>query len=375
MEKLVCPPEKCVGCAACAAVCPKSAIDIKDYLHSNCACIDLNKCINCKACEKVCINHNVVSLKEPKLWKQGWSRDEKTRLAASSGGFAGAIIKHFLSVNGVVCSAIFQNGKFKFYITEDIKDADIFCGSKYVKINPYEIYEQVKDYLCFGRKVLFIGLPCQVAAIKLFVGEKYCEYLYTIDLICHGTPSYKNIEIFLNQYDISLDQIEDISFRKKGCYQISGSSICIEPKGVLDRYTLAFLNGINFTQNCYTCHFASLQRISDLTIGDSWGTELDEKEKANGISLALCMSEKGEYLLDIGDLYLTEVNLDKAVNHNNQLREPIKKPKNYDEFFDAINRGISYNGAVKRSLPKQCRNQKIKRFLRDFTAFNVKKTK
>lgn len=48
------------------------------------------------------------------------------------------------------------------------------------------IYKQVKDDLKSGRTVLFSGTSCQVAALKRFVGEN--DYLFTVDLVCHGVP-------------------------------------------------------------------------------------------------------------------------------------------------------------------------------------------
>ena len=79
-------------------------------------------------------------------------------------------------------------------MAESISEIDKFAGSKYVKSNPSGIYKKVKECLKNGRKALFIGLPSQVAACKNYVGQKNCESLYTIDLVCHGTPSPELLE-------------------------------------------------------------------------------------------------------------------------------------------------------------------------------------
>ena len=49
---------------------------------------------------------------------------------------------------------------------------------------------------------------------------------------------------------------------------------------------MAFLCSLMYTDNCYECKYAKLERVSDLTIGDAWGTELTEEMK-QGVSLAL----------------------------------------------------------------------------------------
>lgn len=48
---------------------------------------------------------------------------------------------------------------------------------------------------------------------------------------------------------------------------------------MFDKYTLAFLNSINYTENCYNCQYAKIERVSDLTIGDSWGVIYAMKRK------------------------------------------------------------------------------------------------
>lgn len=61
----------------------------------------------------------------------------------------------------------FKDGEFVFDITNDLDYAKKFAGSKYVKSNPVNIYSKVAKELKTGNKVLFVGLPCQVAAVKI----------------------------------------------------------------------------------------------------------------------------------------------------------------------------------------------------------------
>ena len=93
-----------------------------------------------------------------------------------------------------------------------------FLGSKYVKSNPGGIYKKVLERLKDGEKILFVGLPCQVAAAKHYT--KNHQNLYTIDLICHGTPSPKILEKFLDDYDVKLVDLERIRFRVKNSFRL-----------------------------------------------------------------------------------------------------------------------------------------------------------
>lgn len=197
--KTVCDANKCNGCMACLAVCPRKCITIRDDIYNYNAVIDQTACINCNACERVCPNLSVQQKVKPYKWEQGWSYSDARRNAAS-GGIASEIIRAFISSGGYVASCLFRNGEFVFDITNDLDTAKCFAGSKYVKSNPEGIYERIKDRLK-SHKVLFIGLPCQVAALKNYI--KAQDNLYTIDLICHGTPSPRVLSYYLKEHGIA----------------------------------------------------------------------------------------------------------------------------------------------------------------------------
>lgn len=64
-----------------------------------------------------------------------------------------------------------------------------------------------------GIKILFVGLPCQVSAVKHYT--KNHQNLYTIILLCHGTLSPMILEKILKDYGIELKKVENIRFRVK----------------------------------------------------------------------------------------------------------------------------------------------------------------
>lgn len=258
---------------------------------------------------------------------------------------------------------MFEKGEFIFRIADRKEELDAFKGSKYVKSNPRGMYKEIKRRLQNGEKVLFIGLPCQVSAIKSYIGENQEENLYTIDLICHGSPSPQLLKIFLEQYGLFLEDIKDIQFRKKDIYSIHKEYQSITSQGRQDSYTIGFLNGLFYTDNCYKCNYARKERVGDITIGDSWGSELSEIERKKGISLILCQTEKGRKLLEKSDLHLEAVDIKKAVLANGQLQCPSVIHKKRAKFFSLIDKGIHFNMAVQICCPKQCIKQKIKGML------------
>lgn len=360
--KTVCELNQCAGCMACVDICPKGAITIEDNLAAYNAVIDENKCIGCNACHKACQSNHPAKLLAPIKWYQGWAEIPDVRKHCSSGGMATAISQAFIKSGGVVCSCTFHNGEFIFEFAERIEDLKKFAGSKYVKSNPKSIYKSVKEYLRSGREVLFIGLPCQVSALKNFVGTQYESRLFTADLICHGTPSPKLLEMFLNQYGHTLSELRDIQFRVKAKFMVYGDYKGIITNGVSDKYSIAFLNSLTYTENCYSCQYACKDRVSDLTLGDSWGSELPMDEQKKGVSLVLCQTEKGNRLLQMADIHLENVDIEKAVANNHQLSHPSVMPKGRKKFYREIPKK-RFNSLVFRTLPKQCFRQNVKQFL------------
>ena len=360
----VCKNNECAGCMACVEICPKKAIAIDDKIYAYNAQIDDNKCIKCDLCHKVCPNNtNPGCFKAPIKWFQGWSAREDIRKNGSSGGLASELASTIVESGGCVCSCTFQDGEFRFSMEAEGSKLEKFAGSKYIKSNPTGIYKKILEQLKQNRTVLFIGLPCQVAALKNFVNPRLQEKLYTVDLICHGTPSPYFLSQFLKQYGVDLHDLEDIRFRVKDCFQVTERYKGIVTTGVRDRYTTAFLNGLFYTDNCYSCKYARKERVSDITLGDSWGSELLSEEMRKGISLILCQTEKGKELLSRSKIVTKSVDIDNAIAHNHQLNIPSKKPKNRDKFFNMIENGSPFNYAVFKCFPQECIKQEVKEAL------------
>lgn len=362
--KTVCNKNMCSGCMSCIDICKKDAITICDSLEAYNAVINPEKCISCGACERLCQSNQVIEpLRKPMEWYQGWATEKGVREKASSGGAATAIMRGFVRNGGVVCSCTYKNGVFGFDFAEALDEIDKFTGSKYIKSNPVGIYEKVKEYLKAEKKLLFVGLPCQVAAIKNFVGLRFSENLYTMDLICHGTPSPKVLEIFLKQYNMEVKDQSQFRFRDKDMFQLAVSGKYVVHKGAADRYSIAFLNSLTYTENCYSCKYACLERIADITLGDSWGSELELSERKKGLSLLLIQTEKGKVILNNAKMHLVDVDLEKAIKANHQLEHPSVKCADTKLFWTKLMAGKRFNNLVMKQFPKQCVRQNIKRLL------------
>lgn len=357
----VCPQDQCAGCMACVSKCSRDAIHIVDNLQTYNAVIDKDRCVACGQCVAVCPNVRPVVKRALVDVRQGWANDDGVRQAASSGGAATAIALAFVQAGGVCCACRYDQGRFSFATAETVEDVRQFVGSKYVKSDPGSIYKDVQRFIKAGRKVLFIGLPCQVAAVKNYVGDH--ELLYTVDLICHGSPSPRLLEMYLKEMKRPIQRHKTISFRQKDRFFLAIDNKSVQPIGVFDRYTYAFLQGIDYTENCYSCQYASIDRVSDVTLGDSWGSKLDKQETGKGISLLLCQSDKGRKLLDLADMTLLDVDLEAAVKNNKQLNHPTAKTEKRELFYRELRKTNSFTKAVGKAYPKACFRFEVKSLL------------
>lgn len=363
--------KECSGCNACAEVCPKHCIrmveDAKGFLYPK---INVDICINCGLCEKICpLSKGNIKTNEPVTAYAAWCKDVEEYKTSSSGGAAYIFSTYILNQNGVVYGCIAEGIQTKHIRIDSLSEIGRLKGSKYVQSNVCGLYRQVKYDLKKGIPVLFIGTPCQIAGLKNFIGS-IPEHLYLIDLICHGVPSQKMFNDHIRH--IFKDKtVKSVSFRNGAKFLLklqTDDGEYVKPF-VKDLYYRAFFYGITYRESCYDCKFASIQRYSDLTIGDFWGLKNKDDmlvEPQNGISVLLPNTQKGLKLLDrvVDDFYIYERSVKEAVAGNTQLRHPYKRNFRSHLFNFLYSYFIPFDTAVLFSIVDQKALALFKRCLR-----------
>ena len=355
---------KCTGCCACLNACSFGALQITtDRYGFFRPRIDAEKCTACGQCERACpVLCQLVTGKNGKENPDcyaAWASDE-IRQISSSGGIFSILAKWIFKQGGIVYG-VGEHGadKFSFPFVRMEKEAELQAarGSKYVQAYAGLVYQQVKNDLQFGRNVLFCGTPCQVAALRTFIGNDE-KNLITVDVVCHGVSSQKIFKECLKS-KFSLNNIKHCCFRDKALgWQCTNLLVQKESDESVyfpyakSYYEKAFHQSIVLQDACYNCPFGGLKRQGDLTLGDFWGIDAYKKDwnDGRGTSLILVNTAKGDDILKTIKPLLKRLEIVPLVYAlGNRLHEQIPIPLARFRFFDAWERKSVY-GAVKEAV-------------------------
>lgn len=283
--------------------------------------------------------------------------DNLLRKSASGGAFA-VLAENVLKKGGVVYGAALplENGKLepKHLRIDTVERLTELQGSKYVQSAIGDTYAQAKKDLLDGKSVLFSGTPCQIAGLKQYLKKDY-ENLLTVDIICHGVPSKRFFQSFMEDYGKKLGgTITEFYFRDKSKGQGMITRSVYKNKngeqqekiivGNLLSYFNFFLRSFTYRKNCYSCPFASEKRVGDLTLGDFWGfheeyPSYDEKQglsNGKGVSCILVNTNQGKATLEQceGQFVLMTSDFEKVARHNDQLHSPSKYSPKREQILE-----------------------------------------
>lgn len=363
------PGKNCSSCGACANVCGRNAIsmqlDVEGFYRP---VIDLEKCVECGACERICpwnkevLNPNKSS-KNPQTLA-AFAKDESIRLQSSSGGIFSILAERILENGGVVIGvAQITPTHFGHIVVENKEDLEKLRGSKYVQADANFIYKEVRSLLKSGRKILFSGTPCQVAALYAVLGNAATSVnLFTVDIVCHGTPSVKVFEKYIKELEKEESAIVATSrFRDKRkvwngymlqhCFK-SGKSVSEHYNQ--SKYMRLFLSRICQNLSCDDCHYRKLPRVADITLGDYWGVSKyhPEMDDDKGTSVVLLNTEHGKALFEsvAGKVAQCDSKVEYAIAGNPCIvRSSKQHPKRFDFFADLDK--YTLNDLIKKYCP------------------------
>lgn len=388
----ICPKDYCTACGACANICPKGCITwVKDNVDTLYPQIDEGACVHCDACRRACPNNIELEYHRPIKTFATWSLDKENRRTSASGGITSVFYRYALRKGGFTCGAELSLDNGVNYIKlEDEEDIKMVKNSKYVFSHTNDIYIQARQALKNGRFVFFVGLPCQLAGFKSFLGKLAdSENLLTADIICHGVSN----EDYLFQYIHHIEQKKKrktlaLSFRDPAygtesyvftlrantndSVQKQSHSCChSDEKKVfykqnhygLNLYYIGYMNSLHYRENCYHCRYARTERISDLTFGDfdGLGKEMPFNYGKAQVSMCLVNTPKGmQHLQEVANnLFMEERTLDEAVKPQQQLKGPAKKHPMRQTFLNLYCQSHDFAYASRISLKREIKRNLI----------------
>ncbi len=300
---------KCCGCNACGDACAHGAItfqtDIEGFWYPE---VNKDKCVDCALCEKVCPIIHVEALKHndynPPICYGAYHKNLEVRFDSTSGGVFSAMAEDVYRRGGYVGGAVYdEDFSARQFISANREDLRRLRSSKYLQSKAEGFYKKVSKALKTDKSVLVCGTPCQMAALRRYLGKDY-DNLIIVDFICKSIASPKAHRKYLDY----LEEVNDSkviffkaknkelgwrSLTKKATFANGKSYYGVKGK---DLYSRAYHSGMIDRQSCYSCPFKGYPRMADITLADFWGVEQVAKDLDNntGTSAVLVNSEKGK---------------------------------------------------------------------------------
>ena len=390
----ICEIGKCTGCSLCTDVCKHGAIIMQEDSNGFVGpVIDQHKCIDCGLCKKFCPISNLKrvqknNVKDLEVY-EAWAVTNDIRMKSSSGGVFGQLAHDVLKEKGVAIGVAFDGLKAYHTAVTNIADLPHIQDTKYVQSYASGAYITTYKFLKEGKRVIFSGTPCQVAACKSYLyGKEYSGDLLTIEVVCHGVPSYIALKQSLKY--VGACQVKSFRNKMQGwgyhsqcmVYQLSNGGEIYKRRDEDLFYRMFFCKKI-LRPSCYSCPFACIPRVADITIGDSWGsTNADKGETFKGLSLILINNDKGQlWLKSNGNIRLRNTSWLQSLYINRNIYTPFPPADmvdriteidkwilklNMEEYMDSNPLGFVENVRTDNVLFKKMRNinYKIrKRFL------------
>lgn len=366
---------KCTGCAACVNVCARHSIkmmpDDEGFYYPKI----LSNCVNCGSCLKVCpisqkridVNSNIRS------YAYYSEMNSKAGRCSSSGVFE-SIARYVINRKGVVCGAAFDSlWSVQHIVVDNIDDIKLLCTSKYVQSYiEGDLFKRICELLK-DRIVLFVGTPCQVAALQSFAKDK--TNLITVDIVCHGVPSPKVWEMYLRSISCG-DEITDINFRDKRCENCYGLKVTYTDREFYESveqnaYLQGYINNLYIRNSCTYCAFKGSNHTADITLGDLWHAEKIDTlfRKKHNVSWVIINTDVGISVeKEIRrDFIVSEIDIIKEIIYNRSYSYSSQHHKKRKAFFEMLERDdIDVSRLIKKCIKRGLIHKIVSKIMRHY---------
>jgi coenzyme F420 hydrogenase subunit beta len=307
----------CVGCGACAYICPEENIRLVNILNNGIRPIyDPTNCSACGKCVDVCPGYRTIKeypekgieiIQELKkswgtileIW-EGYASDPDIRFNSSSGGLASALALYCIEkkgMHGVLHITADPESPLsnKTILSRNRIDILSSTGSRYSPASPCSELNLIESA---PEPCAFIGKPCDVAGLRKSMSMKQGlakNVGAVIGIFCAGTPSTLGTIDLLKNFHIHAEDVGGLGYRGKGwpgMFSVLSRNNTFPPKTLSYKASWGFINAYR-PFRCYLCPDSTAE-LADISCGDPWYRNREESEP--GYSLALIRTKKGRQL-------------------------------------------------------------------------------
>jgi len=308
----------CLGCGACAYICPDQKISLVDVLDEGIRPIVKNEdCGSCTACLDVCpglkndhrelrhrpgIDHSLLNTFGPVLevW-EGYATDTEIRHRGASGGLITALALHCLEEEGM--HGVLHTGgapsdpvRNQTRMSHTRQELLAGTGSRY---SPASVCDGLGKIESAPTACAFIGQPIEVTALRK--AQKLKPALdhnvgIAISFFCAGSPSTRGTLELIRSRGFDPVEVEELRYRglgwpgmfavrRRGETELTPLMTYHESWGYLQRFRPFAV---------HTCPDNSGED-ADISCADPWYRDIKPGEA--GFSLVVVRTEKGRQLL------------------------------------------------------------------------------
>jgi coenzyme F420-reducing hydrogenase beta subunit len=230
-------------------------------------------------------------------------------------------------VDAVVCvgASGAKDQLFEYQFIQDPADLDRCKKSRYY---PVEVSSVIPLIKASEGKVLFIGLPCFIKALRLAMDVDPVlkkRIAYTVGLVCGHLKTKKYAAYLARNCGVLEENIHSVDFRRK----IEGRSahkyaFSVEERteaGLLRKQVMmdqvwasSWGNNLFMLKACESCDDIFAE-TADIVVGDGWLNEFAADYR--GTSVILCRTEAMRDLLkegvELGELCINDLGIDRVI--------------------------------------------------------------
>lgn len=271
--------------------------------------------------------------------------DSFIRNCSSSGGVFSMLAADIIGKSGIIYGAAFDNTwSIKHIRIDSIEGLASLRGSKYAFSEFTHSIGDVLHDLDSGKRVLFCGTPCQIAALRKQTGHN--PRLLAVEIICHGTPKPEFWQQYLkelcSQKKRTIADIKRVCFRDKrtGWKDYSFTIEFNDGKVFTQRhddnlYMRAFSHNLTLRDACFHCPFKYPQgSTADITLGDFWGiTQLaPDIDNDLGTTIIIARTTVGENAISFIDC-TKSYTIESIAKYNPAITTSACKPSERQHFI------------------------------------------